>query len=172
MTSKTHCKMSETRLASMKREIMAVPLWQHMSAEELATELGYSSRYLYGAIATLRARGELAAASPVTLLKIRRYHKLNTLLANEHGNHHIDNLVRQIYGTESSSPDKHRRNRLRELINECKKAGFSVPHEKRIHNRPLKAVRPMSFIPFAQVNREHLEHFIYLCKLNGGRHAA
>ncbi len=63
MIVKANCKLTEKRLASIKDEIIAVQLWNHMSADELGKVMGLSARYLYGAMATLRARGEIEQAS-------------------------------------------------------------------------------------------------------------
>lgn len=178
MNIKARCKMTESRLARMKKEIMAVPLWNHMSGRELANELGYNEQYVSSAVAELRARGELEAASPITLLKIRRYHKLNKLLENPRGDHHIDSLVIQIYGQDGRYRATSRRCQLRELIADCKHAGFPVPHEDRIFSETpcsgkiSQKKMTLSYIPLSKVDPDHLAAFVSLCQMNGGRHAA
>lgn len=178
MNIKSRCKMTESRLARMKKEVLAVPLWNHMTGGELANVLGYNSQYVSGALAELRARGEIEVASPITLLKIRRYHQLNKLLENPRGNHHIDALTVEIYGNDGKFRATCRRSQLRELIADCKNAGFPVPHENRIFSEHPSSGKvsqrkmTLSYIPLSKVDPDHLAQFVNICQVNGGRHAA
>ncbi|MFQ1878601.1 hypothetical protein ACK36J_14360 [Aeromonas veronii] len=179
MIVKANCKLTEKRLASIKAEIIAVPLWNHMSADELGKAMGLSGRYLYGAMATLRARGEIEQASPLSLLQITRYHHLNKLLDNPQTNCHIDNLVKKVLGANSVSTKSARRCKLRELIATCKKAGFPIHNESRIHSEQVdqlskmgKASKTLRYIPLSKVDPDHLAKFVNICQKNGGRHAA
>lgn len=178
MNIKPRCKMTESRLARMKKEILAVPLWNHMTGNELAIELGYNNQYVSGALAELRTRGEIEVASPITLLKIRRYHQLNKLLENPRGNHHIDALTVEIYGNDGKFRAASRRSQLRELIADCKNAGFQVPHESRIFSeypssgKVSQKKMTLSYIQLSNVDPDHLAQFVYICQINGGRHAA
>lgn len=178
MNIKPRCKMTESRLARMKKEILAVPLWNHMTGNELAIELGYNNQYVSGALAELRTRGEIEVGSPITLLKIRRYHQLNKLLENPRGNHHIDALTVEIYGNDGKFRAASRRSKLRELIADCKNAGFQVPHESRIFSeypssgKVSQKKMTLSYIQLSNVDPDHLAKFVNICQINGGRHAA
>ena len=178
MNIKSRCKMTESRLASMKNEILAVPLWQHMTGKELADALGYNNQYISGALAELRARGEIEQVSPISLLMMRRYHKLCEILATHHHGLHIDKICAQIYGEANQFRATSRRAQLRELIAYLKSAGFELVREDLIiceHQSPGKRPKlnsPLSFIPISMVDPDHLERFVMACKMNGGRYAA
>ena len=167
--------MNKHSWEALAKKIKQVPDYRHKSAAMLAEALGEcSERQMLRWIRTLIDKGLIEPRSLITydgLLTVRR---IQRYLAQHQGTVYLGLLAKEVYGAGNNY------SWLRWLIQKAVAEGFeldasrisseTIPKQLRAKRRDVEG-KPR-FISWAEVDPEHLQRFVALHQLIGGRHAA
>lgn len=164
--------ITDKQLEKMEKMIRNIQDHRHLTALEIGKHLHLSMSFVQRALDILRERQRLPARSAVNSIDLARYRKLDRLMLVTF-QPDMSMATAAIYGDDNPKA----RHKLRCLVDACREDGLDMTRIKHLDmttkiNNSARANKLFRYVAINQVDPETLAHFINICQMNGGRHAA